>query len=238
MTAILTQERPTQEDRAREPHQRPDRRLLVGYLHKTSNTLCGIKGYASLIADRENTGDEAGHWARKIIHEVERMEEIFRSVGDLTRKRGNPDTVLDIPRFVIETASNWAKNQGGLELCLGTIPDGELKLPAADLALMLREILKNCSESSPSLGQDVRVGIAGMVLSGGRIFLEVTDNGCGMDGELTDQATNPFVTTKDDHHGVGLTRVDTLMDMYGLDWILESEEGRGTRVLLEVGDVV
>ena len=77
-----------------------------------------------------------------------------------------------------------------------------------------------------------------MVMSGGRIFLEVTDNGCGMGGDLTDQATNPFVTTKDNHHGVGLTRVDTLMDMYGLEWILESEEGKGTRVMLEVGEVV
>ena len=49
---------------------------------------------------------------------------------------------------------------------------------------------------------------------------------------------NPFITTKEGHHGVGLTRVDTLMNMYGLGWSLESEEDLGTRVLLEVGEAV
>ncbi len=51
-------------------------------------------------------------------------------------------------------------------------------------------------------------------------------------------AANPFVTTKEGHHGVGLTRVDTLMEMYGLDWKLESEAGRGTSIRLEVAQVV
>ena len=41
-------------------------RLLRGYLHKTSNSLCGIKGYASLIA-REGAGDgDQAAWAAKM----------------------------------------------------------------------------------------------------------------------------------------------------------------------------
>ena len=100
MPAILTQENPMLPERTEDHGHRPDRRLLVGYLHKTSNTLCGIKGYASLIADRERSGGEAGQWARKIILEVERMEDIFRSVGDLTRGRRDPDTGVDLPRFI------------------------------------------------------------------------------------------------------------------------------------------
>ena len=74
MRAILTQENPTLPELTEGHDRRPDRRLLVGYLHKTSNTLCGIKGYASLIAGRESDGEQAGQWARKIIFEVERME--------------------------------------------------------------------------------------------------------------------------------------------------------------------
>ncbi len=238
MSVISRQEHPAQPDRMIDPDHRPDQRLLVGYLHKTSNTLCGIKGYASLIADREGAGGQAGLWARKIIREVERMEDIFRSVGDLTRGRRNPDTGVDLPRFVAETASAVAADQIGLDLGLGTIPSGEIRLPAADLALMLKEILKNCAESADPVSQDVRVEISGMTHPGGRIFLDIRDNGCGMEPKLAALAPNPFITTKDDHHGVGLTRVDTLMTMYGLTWSLESEEGRGTRVHLEVAEVV
>ena len=238
MSAILTQENPTLPELTKDHDRRPDRRLLVGYLHKTSNTLCGIKGYASLIAGRENDGEQAGQWARKIIFEVERMEEIFRSVGDLTRGRRLPDAGVDLPLLVVDTASGCADEMGGIELDLGTIPVGELRLPAADLVMMLKEILKNCSESAGHPDGNVKVKISGITHSGGRIFLDIQDNGNGMCTELAAQASSPFITTKEGHHGVGLTRVDTLMNMYGLGWSLESEEGLGTRVLLEVGEAI
>ena len=238
MPATLTQENPMQPGGTENVEHRPDRRLLVGYLHKTSNTLCGIKGYASLIADRESDTGEAGLWARKILLEVERMEEIFRSVGDLTRGRQHLDTGVYLPGFVAETASACADDQDGLDLVLGTIPAGELRLPAADLALVLRELLKNCAESAGPDSPGVRVEINSVTFPVGRVFLEIQDDGCGMDTELAAQAPKPFVTTKEDHHGVGLTRVGTLMDMYGLDWSLASEEGRGTRILLEVAEAI
>jgi signal transduction histidine kinase len=238
MAGRPSRENPSLPDRTQDPDPRPDRRLLTGYLHKTSNTLCGIKGYASLIVAGEEPGDQAGRWARKIIREVERMEEIFRSVGDLSRRRGHPDAGLDLVTFVTENASVWAEDHLGVDLTLGNLPQGDLRLPAADLALLLKEILDNSAESASSTRKKVLVEVSGSVGADGRIFLEIRDDGCGMEGDLTAQASHPFMTTKADHHGVGLTRVDTLMEMYGLAWTLESEPGRGTRVQLEVGESV
>jgi len=236
MALALKQTTDQRSDRTEDSNHRPDRRLLAGYLHKTSNTLCGIKGYASLIADREMPDGDAGRWARKIIREVERMEEIFRSVGDLTRRRQRPDTGIDFPRYVAETAGALAENLGIMNLVVQDLPQGELRLPAADLALILNELLKNCAESAGADLAKVKVEMMGNTLAGGRIFLEICDNGCGMNPELTEQASAPFITTKDNHHGVGLTRVDTLMEMYGLEWDLDSEEGHGTRVFFEIAE--
>ena len=238
MAAIRTLENPTPPDRTQDNDQRPDRRLLAGYLHKTSNTLCGIKGYASLIAEGEDQEDQAGKWARKIIREVERMEEIFRSVGDLSRRRGHPDAGLDLVGFVADTAHAWAETRPEVDLTLGNLPEGELRLPAADLALLLHEVLDNCAESSHPTGEAVKVEISGSVHAACGLFLEIKDDGCGMEDELAVQASHPFITTKEDHHGVGLTRVETLMEMYGLTWTLESETGQGTRVRLEVGEIL
>jgi len=219
------------------PTSRPDRRLLVGYLHKTSNTLCGIKGYAGLIAERENPGGEAGRWARKIIAEVERMEEIFRSVGDLTRGRAHPDIGVDLPALVGATARGCARDHRCLDLTLGPIPAAELRLPATDLVLMLTEVLRNCAESAGAEGDRISVDIHGENRDG-RLFLTVRDQGPGMEASLVAQAADPFLTTKEGHLGVGLTRVDTLMEMYGLSWRLDSRQGRGTRVVLEVAKIL
>jgi hypothetical protein len=57
-----------------------------------------------------------------------------------------------------------------------------------------------------------------------------------MNKELLEQASSPFVTTKDNHPGMGLTRIETLFDMYGLHWALDSACGRGTCVTLEVAE--
>lgn len=238
MTLTLTPERTRSDVRTEDVKQRPDRRLLVGYLHKTSNTLCGIKGYASLIADREMPAGEAGQWARKIIREVERMEDIFRSVGDLTRGRKNPDTGIDLPGYIAETAVACAESHGALHVQVHDIPEGELRLPAADLALIIRELLTNCAESVGADLPEVKVELKGYLRPGDRVFLEIQDNGCGMNRELMEQASTPFVTTKENHHGVGLTRMETLMEMYGLEWGLDSEEGHGTRVIMEIAEAI
>ena len=76
----------------RPPGARRDRRgrLLRGYLHKSSNSLCGIKGYASLIAGGTDTAGRATTWARKIIAEVEQLESIYHSVRDMAFPEPSP----------------------------------------------------------------------------------------------------------------------------------------------------
>ena len=236
MTAITTLDRNRNAPGPDDAGNPQDRRLLVGYLHKTSNTLCGIKGYASLIADRGTDQGETGQWARKIIAEVERMEEIFRSVGDMTRGRQHPDIGVDLPGLVRGVAEDFSRTHSGLNLRVGSIPEGELMLPLADLVLMITEILHNSAESRLPGTNRVDAEIRGECSADGRIFLVLGDDGAGMEQDLVQQAASPFVTTKEGHHGVGLTRVDTLMEMYGLAWTLESEPGRGTRISLEIAE--
>ena len=42
--------------------------------------------------------------------------ETFRSVGDLSRRRGHPDAGVDLVRFVADTAVAWAENRPGVDL--------------------------------------------------------------------------------------------------------------------------
>ncbi len=220
------------------PDNSRDRRLLRGYLHKTSNTLCGIKGYASLIAAPDHESCNSAQWAQKIISEVEKMEEIFRSVGDLTTPRQHPDVGVDLPNLLESVFEICEEKCAGLQVLSGRMPHGEILLPRADLCLVLTELLCNASEGVNGVPQQVRVQVTAEVQPTGRIALTVRDNGPGIDSDLITQVTAPFLTTKDNHVGVGLTRVETLMDMYGLAWAVRSTSGTGTVVTLEVAEVL
>lgn len=217
----------------------PDRRLLHGYLHKTSNSLCGIKGYASLIAGPATAVDDAAvRWARKIITEVEKMERIFRSVGDLTAPRRNPDVGVNLPALLSDVFDVCERKCPGLQVLNGRIPHGELLLPRADLCLVVTELLCNAHEGRDGKGHRTRVEVTADVEPTGRVALTLRDNGPGIEPALLPQATGPFVTTKDGHMGVGLTRVETLLDMYGLAWALRSSPDEGTVVTLEVAEAL
>lgn len=210
--------------------------LLRGYLHKTSNTLCGIKGYASLLADPDRHEGDSGRWARKILAEIEKLEEIFRSVGTLTPDRGHPDIGVDMPGLVRDVCASAMAHHQGLDIRLGELPDGEILLPVADLRLILAELLANSAECRAEAGIPVIVDVLGRVGPGLRIELMITDDGPGLEGALNECAADPFVTTKENHLGIGLTRVATLMEMYGLSWHIFAGADGGMTVTLEIAE--
>ncbi|MBU8871887.1 MAG: HAMP domain-containing histidine kinase [Gemmatimonadales bacterium] len=213
----------------------PQRRLLRGYLHKTSNGLCGIKGYASLIAEGGVQEGSSVQWAKKIIHEVERMEEIFRSVGDLNHTREKPGKSTGIHEVVTDAVRRCSLRHENLNIETGFIPVGELLLPAADLGMILDEVIANSAEARDPAMDYILVRISGSVGPQGRVSLTIQDNGPGIEECLIRQVADPFVTTRSGHLGIGLTRIETLLDMYGLGWKLSSELNFGTAVTLEVG---
>ena len=210
------------------------RKLLRGYLHKTSNSLCGIKGYASLIVATEENDEGASRWANKILCEIERMEEIFRSVGDMTQNVIPFRSGCDLPGVLSRSIADAASSNSQLQIQAYNLPAGQLLLPEADLQLVLKEILQNSADAATS----VSVKITGQVEVTGRVVLCITDDGPGISANLISQVADPFISTRDGHHGVGLTRVETILDMHGLAWSLTSNPGMGTSVTFEVAEAL
>jgi len=217
-----------------------DRRgsLLHGYLHKTSNSLCGIKGYASLIASDVAPQPKTQRWARKILAEVETMERIYRSVQEMAFPQRVEPMGNALGATVQSAATAMSLHFKCLALEVDVLSKGRLLLPARDLELIVSELLRNSAEGNGTINAPdvVRVWVRTTCSSRGRIVLVVQDDGPGMPPDLLSQATIPFVTTKEGHLGIGLARVDTIMDMYGLAWSLQSRSRWGTTVVLDVAE--
>lgn len=217
---------------AREDAGGRQRQLVRGYLHKTSNSLCGIKGYASLIAA---AGDDrpATVWARKILDEVEQLELIYRSVQDIAFPKREGLGGGDLASAVAAAVHAVRRRHPRLRVRLRLRAAGGLLLPARDLQLALEEILANSAEAYPA-GADAPVTVTTVPGREGRVAVAIADRGGGMGPELLAEAAAPFVTTKPGRLGIGLARVDTLLEMHGLAWALDSVRGEGTQVVLEV----
>lgn len=67
----------------------------------------------------------------------------------------------------------------------------------------------------------------------GTVFIEVIDNGRGMEKETMNNIFNPFFTTKRNGLGMGLPLVHKIVSSHGGTIHLESEKGKGTKFTLE-----
>jgi signal transduction histidine kinase len=212
-------------------------RLLHGYLHKTSNSLCGIKGYASLIASGPARDAQASRWARRILAEVERLEMVYRSVQEMAFPPDRRAGVRgELGAVVARAVAEVRRQHDHLVVAWREDVSANLLLPEHDLEVALVEILRNSAESRPAGGSArVRVRLTCGCGRDGRLILQAADDGPGMSRELVARAADPFVTTKEGHLGIGLARVDTIMDLNGLGWSLQGRPGEGTQVVLEVG---
>jgi CheY-like chemotaxis protein len=73
---------------------------------------------------------------------------------------------------------------------------------------------------------------------GSFVFLEVSDNGCGMSKETINRLFDPFFTTKFTGRGLGMSAVLGIMRSHGGALFVDSEPGKGTtfKVLFPISE--
>jgi signal transduction histidine kinase len=67
-----------------------------------------------------------------------------------------------------------------------------------------------------------------------RVLLGIGDNGCGISEENMRRIFNPFFTTKGRGSGLGLSIVKKIIEGHGGSIWLKSQEGVGTKVMIEL----
>ena len=97
-----------------------------------------------------------------------------------------------------------------------------------DLRSIVWNLLKNAIEAG---GRRVRVGGSE---HGERIRVIIDDDGPGMSLAVQKRAFEPYYTTKEGGTGLGLPLVKHLVDRLGGTLLVESEPGRGTRMVVSL----
>jgi anti-sigma regulatory factor (Ser/Thr protein kinase) len=98
-----------------------------------------------------------------------------------------------------------------------------------ELSLHILDALQNSVEAEASL---VKLTIEEDMMAD-RLTIIIDDNGRGMDAETVKKATDPFYTTRRTRHvGLGLPLFAAAAQQAGGSLTLESELGKGTRVMV------
>jgi two-component system cell cycle sensor histidine kinase/response regulator CckA len=215
--------------------------LASGVAHDFNNLLTIIKGYSSLLMDR-NLADDDAHAAREIQQAAERAAALTHQLLAFSRKQTLQPRVLDLNRIVhgLEMMLRRVLTEN-VELCIQTTPDlGAVKADPVQVEQVLINLVVNARDAMPKGGKLTIATAPREVLSdrgegeslmraGSYATLSVSDTGVGMDSETRARIFEPFFTTKEVGKGTGLG----LATVYGIikqsngQIEVESEPGKG-----------
>ncbi|HYP17358.1 MAG TPA: response regulator [Opitutus sp.] len=198
--------------------------LAGGIAHDFNNLLTVMLGNATL-ARLDVPPDSA---TEKAIHQIElaalRAAELCRQMLAYSGKGRLASELIDLTKLVEDTThllkvSISKKCRLELDLARSLPP---VKGDATQLNQITMNLVMNASDASAEQGGAIRIRtglmradrayLAGTYLSpdlepGPYVYLEVSDEGCGMSPEVLAHMFEPFFTTKFSGHGLGLSAV-------------------------------
>jgi signal transduction histidine kinase len=220
--------------------------FLATMSHELRTPLNAVIGFSQLMEEEtfgplgspryvEYTGlvQKAGRHLLDLINDILDMSKIEAGKFELHRER------IDVRLMVSECAMLMRERaKRGAILLQEEVPSEPLQVDADRRAIkqILLNLLSNAVKFTPEGG---RV-ITRAVQSGHTVCLSVEDTGVGIPADQLYRLGNPFVQLRNNagstHEGtgLGLALVRSLAEMHGGQLRIESVEGRGTTVTVEI----
>jgi len=206
--------------------------------HEVNNPLSGILTYAKLIRKWVGTGQTEHEKREEAIECLELIAAESRRCGDLiknllTLSRTAPMNVQSTDvHAVIDRCLLLVRHQlelGGVEVQLHYAKDlPRVPCDPAQIEQVFLALIMNARDAMPRGGNlwiETRVSN-----DESEIEIQVRDDGAGIDPEVLPHIFEPFLTTKESGHGVGLGLAISrgIVERHNGRIVVQSELGRGT----------
>jgi PAS domain S-box-containing protein len=216
--------------------------MASGIAHDINNTLSPIVGFTDLLLMKGGNLTERQVKSLKIIRTaandisaiVERMREFYRPRGEGDKL--DPVQLNDAVRSAVElTAPKWKDlpQRQGVTVTIRTEVEDRLT-PVMGVESEIREAVINLISNAVDAMSWGGTLTFRTYKKRRTVFLEVRDDGEGMDRQTRERCLEPFFTTKQEGAGtgLGLSVVYGAMQRHGGDLEIESAPGEGTTVRL------
>jgi len=209
--------------------------LAARVAHDIRNPLSSIKMQAQMLRNKLQPGPGNRESLAAILKEIDRVEWVVGGLLDLSRparlqlRRGS---LNDVAEEVLRTCEAGLRHRG-IEIEEHLEPDlPDTVLDPDRLHDALRNLVANAADAMPE-GGVLRVA-TGKSAEGNEVWVEVVDQGAGMEPEALDRAFDPFFTTKPDGVGLGLLNSRSVAERHGGRAELGPAPDGGTRAALVI----
>lgn len=204
--------------------------MSTAVAHSMRNPLANIRTSAELAASME--GQPAGKNIADIVAQVDRMSIWVRDLLLCLRPLKGESEQVDLIGAVHAVLSSFEQQLTGSKVQVAFV-SGPMPLVVSHqllLAQVLNSVIANAIEAMPEGGRlDISTALSA---DGKTLNLSINDTGKGMTRQQEMMAFKSFYTTKLGGLGIGLIMVRQIMERFGGEVSLSSQEQAGTRVCL------
>ena len=207
--------------------------LVQGVAHEIRNPVTTIGGFARRIKKILKRDPEVDKYLNVILEESERLESLVRQVHEYTSVLAATLAMDDIRATLQEVVNKFepiAQQQG---VSLVTKIDESLpltRMASAQIMTALSNIMENALESMPNGGE--------LVLEAkqrnSQLFIKILDTGYGIRQEYLNSVYDPFFSSKTHGAGLGLAVVYQIVKNHDGEITIQSQEGKGTSVTIQL----
>ncbi|MBX9705700.1 MAG: PAS domain S-box protein [Gammaproteobacteria bacterium] len=212
--------------------------MASGIAHELNQPLTVIANYANgCIRRLQNTdvSSEIVGSIRQIAEQAERAGAIIHHLKDFLRK-GTPGTVAcdlnQCVKNVISIMQSMAKN---FNISLQNLLDPNLPIVAADdisIEQVLVNLISNAIEALAELEQDEKRVLISSYQQSNSVVLTVEDNGTGVPDTIVEKMFTPFMTTKTQGMGIGLSLSKNLLERHNAHLTYEHLPNGGAKFII------
>jgi signal transduction histidine kinase len=233
------------EARAQEQQRRESLSVLAGGLaHDFNNLLAGIVGNADLLAMQVPPSSEMSSHVSAILLGAQRAADLVSKMLAYAGERHGETGRVDLDQLVREMLDLLRASAGRHCTIEYHGEPAVIQCDPTQIRQVAMNLIINAAEAVDETTGTVTVTVGTSLLSarhlagmkfgeeaaaGRYAFLEVRDNGCGMDEGTLRRIFQPFFTTKTGGHGLGLAAVQGIVLGHRGAMRVESAPGFGSR---------
>jgi two-component system sensor kinase FixL len=203
--------------------------------HELNQPLTAIMSYAQacqrMLASSESVPGELRHAMDMVVAQTQRAGEIIRHVKDFTRKGESLRSEQDINRLVLAAIDFQAHEARRNRVTIRSDLDAKLPLILVDriqIEQVVLNLMRNSMQAIVDAGMSEReVTVSTTLNDAGVVQVSVTDTGPGIPAVVAKRLFEPFVTSKTNGMGVGLTICRSIINAHGGKLWAVSDPGRG-----------
>lgn len=216
-------------------------RLVAGVAHEVRNPLATIRLRVQMCR-RDAADANVKESCRVALEEIERLNGIVNRLLSFARPIQLQLESVDLKGLVQERIRSFEELalQRQIQLMTNLPTRNFLALVDKDrMAQVFDNIIQNALEAMSEHGGTLSVTLTSQAMKAEeqpRLSVEFQDTGKGMDSAEVSHVFDPFFTTKPSGTGLGLSISHELVRAHGGDIKIESEQGRGTNVLITIPD--